>query len=39
LHAALDIPSTARASCYLYNTTHDIDRLVAGLRKVTKLFA
>ncbi len=39
LHAALDIPSTARASCYLYNTTHDIDRLVAGLRKVTTLFA
>ena len=39
LHAALDIPSTARASCYLYNTTQDIDRLVAGLRKVTILFA
>ena len=39
LHAALDIPSTARASCYLYNTTEDIDRLVAGLRKVTQLFA
>ena len=39
LHAALDIPSTARASCYLYNTTQDIDRLVAGLRKVTLLFA
>ena len=39
LHAALDIPSTARASCYLYNTTQDIDRLVAGLRKVTTLFA
>jgi cysteine desulfurase/selenocysteine lyase len=39
LHVALDVPSTARASCYLYNTTHDIDRLVVGLRKVTKLFA
>ena len=39
LHAALDIPSTARASCYLYNTTHDIDRLVDGLRKVKTLFA
>jgi cysteine desulfurase/selenocysteine lyase len=39
LHAALDVPSTARASCYLYNTTQDIDRLVAGLRKVTTLFA
>ena len=39
LHAALDIPATARASCYLYNTTQDIDRLVAGLRKVTTLFA
>ena len=39
LHAALDVPSTARPSCYLYNTTQDIDRLVAGLRKVTTLFA
>ena len=39
LHAALDVPSTARASCYLYNTTQDIDRLVPGLRKVTTLFA
>jgi len=39
LHAALDIPSTARASCYLYNTNQDIDRLVAGLRKVRQLFA
>ncbi len=39
LHVALDVPSTARASCYLYNTTDDIDRLVVGLRKVTKLFA
>ena len=39
LHVALDVPSTARASCYLYNTTQDIDRLVAGLRKVTTLFA
>ena len=39
LHAALDIPSTARASCYLYNNTQDIDRLAAGLHKVIKLFA
>lgn len=39
LHAALDIPSTARASCYLYNNTQDIDRLASGLHKVIKLFA
>ena len=38
LHAALDLPSTVRASCYVYNDTSDIDRLVVGLAKVTKLF-
>ncbi|MCE2852994.1 MAG: cysteine desulfurase [Roseiflexaceae bacterium] len=39
LHAALDLPSTVRASCYLYTSTDDIDRLVGGLAKVQHLFA
>lgn len=38
LHAALDIPATARASCYIYNDTQDVDRLVSGLLKVKHLF-
>jgi cysteine desulfurase/selenocysteine lyase len=38
LHAALDVPSSVRASCYLYTNTHDIDRLVRGLSKVKQLF-
>lgn len=32
------IPGTARASLALYNTTEELDALVAGLRKVRKLF-
>jgi cysteine desulfurase/selenocysteine lyase len=38
LHVALDVPSSVRASCYLYTDTHDIDRLVRGLIKVKQLF-
>lgn len=38
LHVALDVPSSVRASCYLYTDTHDIDRLVHGLSKVKQLF-
>jgi cysteine desulfurase/selenocysteine lyase len=38
LHVALDVPSSVRASCYLYTDTHDIDRLVRGLIKVKELF-
>jgi cysteine desulfurase/selenocysteine lyase len=38
LHVALDVPSSVRASCYLYTNTHDIDRLVRGLSKVKQLF-
>lgn len=38
LHALLDVPATARASFYLYNTTEEIDRLAAGLEKVQQLF-
>ncbi len=32
------IPATARASFGLYNSREDVDRLVAGLRKVTEIF-
>ncbi|MCF6215195.1 MAG: cysteine desulfurase [Emcibacter sp.] len=34
-----DIPSTARMSLGLYNTEEDIDRLVAGLHKVNRIFS
>ncbi|WP_321395691.1 cysteine desulfurase [Emcibacter sp.] len=33
-----DVPATARASLGLYNTYEDIDRLVAGLDKVNRIF-
>ena len=33
-----DIPGTARASFYLYNTREDIDKLVSGLGRVRDLF-
>ncbi len=39
LHTYLGIPSTARASFYMYTTWEDIDRLVEGLEKVRELFA
>ena len=32
------IPATARASFYLYNTLPEVDALVAGIRKVQKIF-
>lgn len=38
LHRLLDVPATVRASMYLYNTTAEIDRLVAGLERVRKIF-
>jgi cysteine desulfurase/selenocysteine lyase len=38
LHDRYHLPATARASFYLYNTTEEIDKLVAGLYKVKKLF-
>jgi cysteine desulfurase/selenocysteine lyase len=34
----LDIPGTARASFYLYNEPEDIDRLVAALGSVRRIF-
>ena len=34
----LGVPATTRASFYLYNTTEDIDALVAGIRAAQKYF-
>ncbi|HEX6062834.1 MAG TPA: cysteine desulfurase [Longimicrobiales bacterium] len=34
----LGVPATTRASCYLYNTTEEIDRLVDGLARVREYF-
>ncbi|MGQ0813829.1 MAG: cysteine desulfurase [Gemmatimonadota bacterium] len=34
----LAVPATTRASCYLYNTTGEIDRLVDGLEMAKRLF-
>ncbi|HKJ27865.1 MAG TPA: cysteine desulfurase, partial [Anaerolineales bacterium] len=38
LHEKFDIPATARASFYLYNSKRDVDRLIEGLYKVKELF-
>ena len=35
----MDVPATARASFGLYNNFEDIDRLVAGLHKVNRIFS
>ena len=35
----LGLPATARASLAFYNTTDEIDRLVAALDKTRELFA
>ena len=34
----LGVPGTTRASFYLYNTFEDIDRLVAGIERVQRVF-
>ncbi len=34
----LGVPATTRASCWVYNTTEDIDRLAAGLEKASAIF-
>jgi cysteine desulfurase/selenocysteine lyase len=34
----LGVAATTRASCYIYNTTEEIDRLVDGLAKVREYF-
>lgn len=33
------VPGTARASFYLYNTPAEVDRLVAGVKRVQRVFA
>ncbi len=37
--ARFNVPATARASFSFYNTKEEIDKLVAGLNKVKKMFA
>jgi len=39
LHEELGIPTTTRASFYLYNDTNDIDIFIDGLHKVEKLLS
>jgi cysteine desulfurase/selenocysteine lyase len=39
LHTKYQIPATARASFYLYNTPEEVDRLVDGIYKVKEIFA
>jgi len=38
LHEKFNLPATTRASFYVYNSTDDVDLLVAGLKQVQKLF-
>jgi cysteine desulfurase / selenocysteine lyase len=35
----LEVPATTRASCWVYNTPDDLDRLVDALRSAQKVFA
>ena len=35
----LCVPATARASCWIYTTTDDLDRLADGIRNAQKIFA
>jgi len=39
LHNKFDIPATARASFYIYNTCEDVDLLIAGLEEVITIFS
>jgi cysteine desulfurase/selenocysteine lyase len=39
LHQRFGLVATARASCYLYTTKADIDRLIIGIQKVQEVFA
>jgi cysteine desulfurase/selenocysteine lyase len=34
----LGVPATTRASCYLYNTTAELDRLAEGLELAKRVF-
>jgi cysteine desulfurase/selenocysteine lyase len=39
LHEKLNIPASARASFYLYNTIDEVDRLVTAIYKVKEIFS
>jgi cysteine desulfurase/selenocysteine lyase len=39
LHEKFNLPATARASFYLYNTVEEVDRLVDAIYKVKKIFS
>lgn len=39
LHEKFNLPATARASFYLYNTIEEVDRLAESIYKVKKIFA
>ncbi|MCM2369053.1 aminotransferase class V-fold PLP-dependent enzyme [Aporhodopirellula aestuarii] len=39
LHQAIGVTATARASCYLYNTTEEVDQLLAAVADVRAKFA
>jgi cysteine desulfurase/selenocysteine lyase len=34
----LDVPATARASFYVYNTRTEVDALIAGIEKAKAIF-
>ncbi|MBP9749137.1 MAG: cysteine desulfurase [Candidatus Pacebacteria bacterium] len=38
LHEALGVSATVRASFFLYNTKHDVDALVAAVKKAKRVF-
>jgi cysteine desulfurase/selenocysteine lyase len=38
LHEKFQVPATARASFYLYNSMEEVDRLIAAIYKVKELF-
>jgi cysteine desulfurase/selenocysteine lyase len=38
LMRVLDVPATARASFYVYNTNQDVDALVAALHEARRIF-
>jgi cysteine desulfurase/selenocysteine lyase len=39
LHNKFSIPATLRASFYIYNNQHEVDKLVVGLYKVLDVFS
>ena len=38
LHSYLGIDASVRASFYLYNSEHDVEKLIASLKKIVHLF-